>query len=103
MNCTGVIRQTQYLILGSTPNTPFIKYSETVRHFMKGYSSKVDMHHFYYSVISRFKKYLTENKVFIVLLYFKYLNTSTVKVLFDLFKFVIIKDTAGGKINIVWG
>lgn len=105
MNFTGIVsQQSKDMIIEPTAKTPFIKYSEDEEVLMiKGNSTEMDMQHFYYPVISKFKSYMETNRSFKVYFFLKDMNTSTAKVLFDLFKYVNLKKNLGTKVEIAWG
>ena len=104
VDLSGAIRQiSRDMIFEPTATTPFVKLSEDEKLLtVKGNSSMQDIHLFYDPVISRTKEYLEAKGQLSVHLMFKTLNTSSVKVLFDLFKYFRSQTKAGAKIRVVW-
>lgn len=104
VNLSGSITQvSKDMILEPTRKTPFVKFSEDEKILsIKGNSIEVDMHNFYHPVVSRTRTYLSGREKLRVHLFFNSINTSTVKVLFDLFKFFRNKNNEGADIQFVW-
>ncbi|RED91629.1 SiaC family regulatory phosphoprotein [Marinoscillum furvescens] len=87
-----------------TEKTPFVRFSN--REFklqVKGASVAMDMHDFYNPILSEFKKAADYMPQVTVELYFSNLNTSTAKVLFDLFKYLRSLAMGGKKVKVIWG
>lgn len=93
----------QDLLIEPTMRTPYVKYEEeTDKVIIRGNSIEVDMHRFYNPVMSKIRRHLTVHNYLEVSFYFNNLNTSSVKVLFDLFKFFRLKMMGDAKIKIKW-
>lgn len=91
------------MIIEATARTPFVKYSANKRALqLKGYSIEMDMHHFYNPIISHVKKDLEKNRELNVYMDLEDLNTSTAKILFNLFSFLSQQKEAGSQITIFW-
>lgn len=92
------------LTIEPTVNTPFLRYSCAHQLLMiKGSSVKPDMHEFYSNALETFKTELRDSDRLKVYLCFKDLNTSTAKVLFDLFKYLRMRALRGTDVQVVWG
>ena len=92
------------LTLEPTATTPFLKYSSAENLLViKGKSVKPDMHEFYHAPLQRFKAELKNSNQLKVHLCFYDLNTSTAKVLFDLFKYLRMRAAGGTNIEVIWG
>lgn len=91
------------MIVEPTKSTPFVKYSENEGVFMvKGNSFQPDMHLFYEPLLSRIKAHVEKGQDLDIVLFFNLINSSTAKVLFDLFKFIRLHQGGKSKMSIAW-
>lgn len=96
-------RQTQDVLVEPTAETPFVKYSADENILMiKGNSMRPAIHLFYEEVIGRVRAHLNEGRELDVVLFFNMINPSTAKVLFDLLKFMRLKQMSGVPVHITW-
>lgn len=104
VDLSGVITQiSRDMILEPSLTTPFVKLSEDQKLLsIKGNSTQPEMQHFYEPVISRTRTFLENSGQLEVHLLFKSLNTSSIKVLFDLFKYFRSEKQLGADIKVVW-
>ncbi|WP_421875258.1 SiaC family regulatory phosphoprotein [Marinoscillum sp.] len=86
-----------------TATTPYVKFNRFANTLnIKGTSTRVEMDKFYASNVSKFMTNLRDKKYGMLNLNFKTFNTSTAKVLFDLFKFIREQKSAGAIVKIKW-
>lgn len=87
----------------ATKDTPFIEYSELANYLViKGNSYGLNVYDFYQPVIDSFKTKFKDGESCHVDLSFDKLNTSSAKILFDLFKFLRTKQKAGARTKVIW-
>ena len=95
---------TSNLMLDPTGTTPFVSYDkETKFLIVKGNASDPNMQEFFDPIFSAVKRDAVDSNNLKVYFYFKAMNTSTVKVLFDLFKYLRVRVAEGTKVQVVWG
>lgn len=91
-------------IIEPTRVTPFVRYSEAEKSLMiKGNSTRPDMHEFYYPILRRLKEEQKYSKHLKIHVFFGDINTSTAKVLFDLFKYLRMRSAQGAEVEVTWG
>lgn len=90
-------------IMEPTSTTPYVKYNKFANTLtIKGASTRQAMDEFYSLSIQKFKSNLASKKYGTLNLNFKTFNTSTAKVLFDLFKSIRDEKAAGAAVKIRW-
>ncbi|HCX22731.1 MAG: hypothetical protein CMB80_17495 [Flammeovirgaceae bacterium] len=86
-----------------TLNTPYVKYEKRSNYLViKGTSTRDNMDHFYDRVMGEFKRNIKSKNTGVLHLNFKTFNTSTAKVLFDLFRYLRDAQYAGQRVAIQW-
>lgn len=91
------------ILVEPTNNTPFVTYNRNTNHLqIKGDSKALNILEFYAPLISELKRNTYRCHDCHVELFFKTLNTSTVKILFDLFKFLGGQKRVGKNIKVTW-
>ena len=90
-------------IIEPTSNTPYVKHNKFANTLtIKGSSTREEMGGFYRTVVEKFKMGLATKKYGTLNLNFKTFNTSTAKVLFDLFKSIRDHKASGAAVKIRW-
>lgn len=90
-------------IIEPTFTTPFVKYDQRSNYLViKGTSTRENIRNFYNKALGEFKMNVCTKKVGLLHLIFKTFNTSTAKVLFDLFRFLSDAREQGARIAIQW-
>lgn len=93
----------QYNRVEATHETPFIEYTELANYLViRGNSYGLEVYKFYQPVIDNFKAKFVDGESCHVDLSFDKLNTSSAKILFDLFKFLRAKKSAGSQVKVIW-
>lgn len=89
--------------ISSTDSTPQVSLNRYVNALtIQGVSRRVDMQGFYESIVSEFKTGIINKGFGQLRLQFQMFNTSTVKVLFDLFKFLRERKEKGYLLKVFW-
>ncbi|MFY0607295.1 MAG: SiaC family regulatory phosphoprotein [Cyclobacteriaceae bacterium] len=92
------------VVIEPTVDTPFIMYSEEMGILkIKGNSTNLECNKFYYPLISEILDKVSPTSKLDLEICFSEINTSTVKVLFDLFKALQRKQMSGSTISVNWG
>lgn len=90
-------------IIEPTAKTPFVKYDRISNYLViKGASTKENMENFYDKILRDFKQNISKKRTEVLHLNFKTFNTSTAKVLFDLFRFFRDAQFTGSRVAIQW-
>ncbi len=90
-------------IIEPTLTTPYVKYDRSSNYLMiKGTSTRENMELFYDKVLREFKQNIKEMNTGVLHLNFKTFNTSTAKVLFDLFRNLRDAQNASHRVAIQW-
>lgn len=99
----GYVSQSQGFVLEATSTTPLIKYSKSHNALVvRGNSTSSNMSDFYKPVITMLKNDALTCKSVTVDMSLLNMNMSTVKVLFDLFKYLELKKLTGGNVEVIW-
>lgn len=95
--------QGQDHVVQATKETPYVKYNKVERSLcIRGRSTGKNMNDFYAPFIQKSLRDLKAGNSMKVELFFQNINTSTVKVLFDMFKAFRTAQAGGAKINVLW-
>lgn len=88
----------------ATRNTPFLLFDPSVAILeLRGRSSPDNSVNFYASLVDALEAYCEQgNKSVIVNIAFEYFNSSTSKIVFDLFRKLAIIDKNGNKVKVNW-
>ncbi len=90
-------------VIEPTFSTPYIRYEVRSNYLViKGRSTGDHMNRFYHRIINEFKTNVQIKKLGIIHLNLLSINTSTAKVLFDLFRFLRDAQLQGAKFGIQW-
>ena len=90
-------------IIEPTLTTPYVKYDRSSNYLMiKGTSTRDNIELFYGKVLREFKQKIKQMNTGVLHLNFKTFNTSTAKVLFDLFRSLLDAQNAGHLVAIQW-
>ncbi|WP_258101265.1 DUF1987 domain-containing protein [Marinoscillum pacificum] len=90
-------------IIEPTLTTPYVKYDRSSNYLMiKGTSTRDNIELFYGKVLKEFKQKIKQMNTGVLHLNFKTFNTSTAKVLFDLFRSLLDAQNAGHLVAIQW-
>lgn len=92
------------LITESTKNTPFILFDPTVAILeLRGRSSPNNSIDFYNTLFTSLDDYCSSGKMNVVVnIAFEYFNSSTSKIVFDLFKKLSIINKKGNHVSVNW-
>lgn len=103
-NQVGVMyKEDTDILIEPTTNTPFVKFIPSQYYLeIKGNSAREDILRFYTPIIDAFKLNCVNGKRCEMKLFFRKMNTSTVKILFDLLKFLRGEKQKGCKVNVTW-
>ncbi|MEQ9306902.1 MAG: DUF1987 domain-containing protein [Marinoscillum sp.] len=97
------VTQSSVLVLEPTLRTPYVNYNKHQRNLtIKGRSTDENISSFYEPIISLFKRDMADETHITVDFYIEYMNTSTLKALFDLFKHLSRAVATGTAVEIIW-
>ncbi|WP_421875250.1 SiaC family regulatory phosphoprotein [Marinoscillum sp.] len=95
--------QSQDLLLEATGSTPYIKYSKGQRKLtLKGKATASNARELIEPVVSMLKKDTIASRSVSVDICLSDANMNTMKVLFDLFKYLNLKKLTGGDVEVIW-
>ncbi|WP_258097950.1 DUF1987 domain-containing protein [Marinoscillum pacificum] len=99
----AIFASTIEAIIELTLTTPYVKYDRSSNYLMiKGTSTRDIIELFYGKVLKDFKQKIKQMNTGVLHLNFKTFNTSTAKVLFDLFRSLLDAQNAGHLVAIQW-
>ena len=99
----AIFASTIEAIIEPTLTTPYVKYDRSSNYLMiKGTSTRDNIELFYGKVLKDFKQKIKQMNTGVLHLNFKTFNTSTAKVLFDLFRSLLDAQNAGHLVAIQW-
>ncbi|MEQ8470574.1 MAG: SiaC family regulatory phosphoprotein [Marinoscillum sp.] len=99
----GFATQSPNLLLEPTLRTPYVNYNKSqLKLTIKGRSTDRDISEFYAPIISLLKRDSKKTNFIALDIHIPEMNTATLKVLFDLFRFLSIKVSRGTAVEVVW-
>ena len=100
---TGFSSQSQGFVLDATSTTPLIKYSKSHNSLVvRGNSTSTNMEDFYKPIMAMLKNDALTSRSVTVDMSLITMNMPTLKVLFDLFKYLELKKLTGGNVEVIW-
>lgn len=92
------------LLTEATRNTPFLLFDPSVAILeLRGRSSPDNSVNFYAQLVEALEKYCEQgDKSVVVNIAFEYFNSSTSKIIFDLFRKLSVIDSMGNKVKVSW-
>lgn len=98
-----LVNQSKDFILEASMTTPLIKYSGSQKKLtIRGNSTAVNVTELYAPVVQMLKKDALTSKSISVDIHLSKINSITLKELFGLFKYLSLKKSTGGEVEVVW-